>query len=216
MAALNIKWESVETISKPSKAVVTGEEAADEETGEAELKWTDKPILVFVCDDTEACEGLDKVNDIILKDEKVALGVRAFRTVKMTPSQVDADPFLEGNGKEVPRMLLLDPVKLKVTVVEKGKLKASGLFSAMKKVSNKFWKEKLDKVVKEHLSMLTEQDQLANAEKTLADKEARAADDEKKLEKVKKERAEVRAELEKLAKAQAELWKLTPKAKKTA
>ncbi len=215
MAALTIQWHTVESITKPAVAVVTGEDATeDEASDDAQLKWSDKPILVFVCDETEVCEGIDKINDIILKDEKIALGMRAFRTVKMDPEQVEADAILTGHGKDVPRMLLVDPVKTKVTVVEKSKLKASGLFSAMKKVSGKFWKEKLDKVVKDHLKMLTEQDKLANAEKTLADKEARAADDEKKLEKVKKERADVRAELDELAKAQRELWKLTPKTEK--
>ncbi len=45
MAALNIKWESVESISKPVTAVVTGEDAATEESSDkTELKWTDKPI----------------------------------------------------------------------------------------------------------------------------------------------------------------------------
>ncbi len=219
MAALTIQWRTVESITKPASVVVTGEDATEEEESseKTELKWTDKPILVFVCDETEVCEGIDKLNDIILKDEKIALGMRAFRTVKMDPEQVEADAMLTGHGTEVPRMILVDPAKMKVSVVEKSKLKASGLFSAMKKVAGKFWKEKLETVVKDHLKMLTEQDKLSNADKTLADKETRAADDEKKLEKVKKERAEIRAELDDLSKAQRDLWKLTPKAaKKTA
>lgn len=212
MAALTIRWQSVESITKPAMVVVTGEDATEEESSDKiELKWTDKPILVFVCDETEVCEGIDKVNDIILKDEKLALGMRAFRTVKMDPDQVEADSFLAGHGKDVPRMLLVDPVLKRVTIVEKSKLKASGLFSAMKKVSDKFWKQKLKSVVSDHLRLLTEQDKLANADKTLADKETRATDDEKKLAKVKKEREEIRAELQELSKAQAELWKLTPK-----
>ena len=132
----------------------------------------------------------------------------------MTPAQVEADPLLAEEGKTTPRVLVVDPVKLKVKVLETKDLKASKLFKAMKSTSNKFWKEKLDKVVKEHMNILTEQDQLANAEKTLADKAARVADDEKKLEEVKEERAEIAKQLEELAKRQVELWKLTPKAKK--
>ena len=153
---------------------------------------------------------------MILKDEKVALGMKAFRTVKMHPDDVDEDVVLEGKGKDVPRMLIVDPIKVKVTVLEKGKLKTSGLYGAMKKVSGKFYKEKLDKVVKTHLKLLTEQDQLANAEKVLTGKVARLkAEDgksaEKELEKTEKEHEEVKEELAALREKTKALWELTPK-----
>ena len=198
-----MKWESVESVSV-QKAVVTGENAdeVDSESAEPKLRWNDKPILVYVCDDTAQCADSEKFEEIVLADEKVALGVRAFRTIRMNPSQVDADAILADNGKTTPRVLLVDPVKVKVKVLETKDLKASKLFKAMKSTSNKFWKEKLDKVVKEHMSLLTEQDQLANAEKTLADKASRAADDEKKLKKVKEEQDEVRAQLKEIAEKQ--------------
>ena len=156
----------------------------------------------------------------MLKDEKVALGMKAFKTVKMHPDHAAVDPVLEGKGKDVPRMLVVDPTKLKVTVLEKSKLKASALYSALKKVSGKVHKEKLDKVVKTHLKLLTEQDQLVNAEKVLADKVTRLGSEGKKAEKelaeVKEERTKVQEELKAIAKKQADLWKLTPKKKKAA
>lgn len=215
MATLKVHWKTVDTIAKKSKAVVTGEEETEEVTEEAEavLAFADKPILVYVCDDTTTCADSEKFETIVLADEKCALGVRAFHCFKMTPSQVDEDPILEGAGKSVPRVLLLDPTKMKVKSLETKDLKASKLFKGMKSVAGKFWKEKLDKVVKSHLKMLTEQDQLSNAEKTLAEKKSRVAEDEKKLEKVKEEIKEVREKLAEIAKAQADLWKLTPKKK---
>lgn len=208
-------WKTVDTIAKKSTAVVTGEETEEviEEEAEAVLAYADKPILVYVCDDTTTCEDSEKFETIVLADEKCALGVRAFHCFKMTPAQVDEDPILDGAGKTVPRVLLVDPLKVKVKSLETKDLKASKLFKTMKSVAGKFWKEKLDKVVKDHLKMLTEQDQLANAEKTLAEKEARVAEDKKKLEEVKEERKEIREQLAEIAKAQAELWKLTPKKK---
>lgn len=155
----------------------------------------------------------------MLKDEKVALGMKAFKTVKMHPDHAALDPVLEGKGKAVPRMLVVDPLKMKVTVLEKSKLKASALYSALKKVSGKVYKEKLDKVVKSHLKLLTEQDQLANAEKVLSEKVARLGAEgkkaEKELAKIKKEHEEVTAELKAIAKKQKDLWTLTPKAKKS-
>ena len=219
MAPLTIKWQSAETITKPAVAVVTGEDAEEGTTAESgdetgtQLKWTDKPILVFVCDEAETCEDIDKVNDIVLVDEKIALGMRAFRTLKMDPECVEADAFLEGHGKTVPRMLLIDPVSEKITVLEMKKLKSGTLFKAMKKTAGKFWEEKLDKVVKSHLKLLTEQDQLANADKTLAAKQDRISEDEKKLAEVKAERAEIQEELQAISKAQSDLWNLTPKHK---
>lgn len=212
-----MNWKTVETIAKKSKAVVTGEETDEVETTESEavLAYANKPILVYVCDDTSTCADSEKFETIVLADEKCALGVRAFHCFKMTPSQVDEDPILDGAGKTVPRVLLLDPAKMKVKSLETKDLKASKLFKSMKSVAGKFWKEKLDKVVKSHLKLLTEQDQLVNAEKTLAEKEGRVADDKKKLEEVKAERKEIREQLTKIAKDQVDLWKLTPK-KKTA
>ncbi len=218
MAALNIKWQDVQSIAVTprNEVVVTGEDAdegleEEAQSSEPKLRWNDRPILVYVCEDTLACADSEKFETIVLKDEKIALGVRAFRCVRMSPDQVDEDAILDGAGKDVPRVLVIDPIKVKVKVLESKDLKASKLFKAMKSVSNKFWKEKLDKVVKEHISMLTEQDQLANADKTLADKEERAAEDEAKLEKVKAERKEVTDQLKDLLVKQRELWKLTPK-----
>jgi len=173
-----------------------------------------------VCDEAAGCEGFDKLEEVVLKDEKVALGMKAFRTVKMHPDHAALDPVLADQGKEVPRMLIVDPTQMKVTVLEKGKLKASGLFSALKKVASKVYKENLDKVVKSHIKLLTEQDQLANAEKVIADKLARLAGEgeksEKELAELKAEQTKVREELQAMAKKQQELWKLTPKDKKAA
>ena len=200
---------------------MTGDSATETEaTSELTLTWGDRPVVVYVCDEAAGCEGFDKLEEVVLKDEKVALGMKAFKTVKMHPDHAALDPVLAGQGKDVPRMLIVDPTKMKVTVLEKGKLKASGLFSAMKKVSSKVYEENLDKLVKSHLKLLTEQDQLANAEKVIADKVARLSGEgekaERELAELKKEQAQVREDLQAMAKKQKELWTLTPKEKKTA
>ena len=225
MATLGIKWQTVERVSSDRDgAVVTGDTAkdSDSEGAQTALKWSDKPIIVYVCDEAAGCEGFDKLEEVVLKDEKVALGMKAFRTIKMHPDDVAEDAVLsEAKGKEVPRMLIIEPIKMKITVLEKNKLKTSGLYGAMKKVAGKFWKEKLDKVVKSHLKILTEQDQLVNADKVLADKIGRLSGEdgksaEKELEKVKKERDEVQTQMKELDEKESALWKLTPKKKKAA
>jgi hypothetical protein len=196
-------------------AVVTGassDEAADTEVA---LRWGDKPVVVYVCDEASGCEGFDKLEQVVLKDEKVALAMKAFRTVKMHPDHAAVDPVTKGEGTDVPRMLVIDPTNLKVTVLEKGKLKASGLYAGMKKVAARVYKEKLDTVVKSHLKLLTEQDQLANADKVLGDKLARLnaeeRKDEKEIAELKADRDEVQKAIKEMAQKQRDLWKLTPK-----
>ena len=202
--------------------VVTGEEETTTKKVESEklsLKWGDKPVVVYVVDEAAGSDGFDKLEEVVLKDEKVALGMKGFKTVKMHPDHAELDPLLAGKGKTVPRMLIVDPTKMKVKVLEKGKLKASALFSAMKQTSGKVYKEKLDKVVKSHLKLLGKQDQLVNAQKVLDQKAGRLSGEsgkkvERELAELKKEREEVAAELAEIKKEQKELWTLTPKAAK--
>lgn len=202
--------------------VVTGDKAKEaESSSELTLKWGNKPVIVYVCDEAAGCEGFDKIEEVVLKDEKVALGMKAFRTVKMHPDDAALEPVLKDKGKTVPRMMLVDPSKMKVTVIETKKVKASTLYSAMKKTAGKVYKEKLDKVVKSHLKLLTKQDQLANAEKVLNGKVARLGKEEgkkaeKELAEVKEEHAEVKQDLKDLVKETKDLWKLTLKATKKA
>ena len=178
---------------------------------------SDKPICVYITDGIDGDEQ-KKLETIVFKAEKVALGMKAFRTVRMDSTQAAADPLLADAGTETPRLVLINPLDSKVTVIEKSKLTASAVFSALQDVSGKIFVERLDKVVKAHLDMLTEQDQLANKVKQLAAEQERAS--EKDTAKAKKDVAEAKAEMEKvqkdmteLAKKQADLWKLTPKSR---
>ena len=142
--------------------------------------------------------------------------MKAFRTVKMHPDDVAEDELIAGKGKHLPRMLLINPHNLKVTVLEKSKLKASTLFKGMSKVAGKFWEEKLDKTVKTHLKLLTEQDQIANAEKVIMSKMQRLGSDdspkaEREIAELKEEQAEIRTQLQEIQTRQRDLWKLTPR-----
>ena len=216
MAELNISWETVQTISTEKKAVVTGESAyeATEEARASPLRWTDKPIIIYVCDEAAGCEGFDKLEDVTLKDEKVALGMKAFRRVKMHPDDVEKDTVLQGEGREVPRMIVVEPESLKLTVLEGSKLKASKLFSTMKSVAGKVFKEKLDKLVDEHLKILTEQDQIVNAQKVINDKLGRLRGENGKdrdIAELEEEGKELNEQMADLAKKQKDLWTLTPK-----
>jgi hypothetical protein len=220
VAALEIRWESAQRISPRDAVVVTGSDAPDEKEKEAPksvLPRATKPIVVYVSDLVES-DDQKKLETVTFKAEKVALGLKAFRTVRMDSTQVAEDPLLADKGKESPRLLLVNPVDGKVTVLEKSKLSASAVYSALEEVAAKFYVEKLDKTVKSHLDLLCEQDQLANKEKKLNGDAERASDKDgakgkKDQEEIKKELEALRKEMSEVSKKQAELWKLTPKAK---
>lgn len=218
MAALEIRWETISRISAAKEVVVTGEKASVPTPAAQQGIVIDRPLAVLVGDEGTGSEGFDKLAQVVFKNEKVAIGMKAFRTVRMSTAQAEEDPLLAGKGTENPRILLVEPTEKKVTVVEKSKLSAGGLFSAMESISGKFYAQKLDKVVKEHLSLLTKQDQLVNEEKVLGEKETRLKEEdgakaEKDLEKLKAERDALRKEQAELTTKQAALWKLTPKDK---
>jgi uncharacterized membrane protein YccC len=190
--------------------VLTGEGGREEsEPAAPSGPLFDRPVCVYVTDGPAS--GHDKVEEVVLKNEKIALALKAFRTVKMTSADADADPLLAGKGREVPRMLLVEPADGKVTVIEKGRLSTGGFFTGLQTVSGRYWAERLDRVVKEHLSMLTKQDQLANEEKVLTDKVQREEGDTPKARKLKEELDALRKAREEIAAKQVELWKLTPR-----
>ena len=59
-----------------SSTVVTSDSAEAGEPTELALKWGEKPVVVYVCDEAAGCEGFDKLEEVVLKDEKVALGMK--------------------------------------------------------------------------------------------------------------------------------------------
>ncbi len=171
----------------------------------------DKPAIVFVRPADATGDVYDKIQTNVFKNEKVALGVKAFRTVSMSPESVAQDPILAGAGHEVPRLLIVDPVKRAVTVLEKAKLRPGLLYGEMRSVVGHCYEDGLDAVVKAHLRLLTERDQLANQEKVLREKAARLADEtgakaERDGQEVAAQIAEVQQKLEDLGAREAKLW----------
>ena len=175
-----------------------------------------KPVVVFVADPTASMADFEKIQEIVFKNEKIGLAMKAFAAVRIAPENAEEDLILGGHGKTVPRVLVVDPVKERVKVIEEKKIKVSSVYKAMKGVAGKFYKEKLDKLVKGHLKILNERDKLHNEEKVLRENEERLADEkgakaEKDMKKIKGELEEVRTAIKELDDKQTELWTLTPK-----
>jgi hypothetical protein len=217
-------------LNPPAAPVVTGETASEEaseveeseEPAEEVKKAADKPYFIYVTGDAPATadaaacgSGLaSNVDSVILKDERIALGARAFHAVRMSPEEAKEDPLLQGKGKEVPRLLFVTADLKSVTVLEQGKLSVSGTWDAMRATASKFYKENLDNVVRELRSVLFEYDKIDAQQKVLADKEARAKDKKAsagEMKEIEKDREALAKRLEAAQKKERELFTLKPK-----
>ena len=166
---------------------------------------------MVVCDELADCSVTDKLESATFVDEKVALATRAFRAVKMTPEDAETDPMLEGMGEKFPRVILLDPNRGTSVVIEsKKRMAAKPLYSAMKKLADKFYEQKLDSVVKKHLKVLAKLDKLAPEEFKLKQKREGVDDPESsKAKKLDKQLEEILDEKQTLTDQATELWELT-------
>ena len=238
MAELTINWEPLDAVPAPApakvanKPVITSETpaaakpdatptdepavAAADETRAA----SDKPYLIYVVDSSAEKSGFDTVEKVILDDDRVKLGCKAFHAVKMSPEAAKADPFLaEKGGKEVPRIIFVSADYKTVKPLEGATLKLGEVWGAMKATANRFYKQDLDSVVKELKSVLIEFDKINKERTVLADKEKRLTDktmtpaDKKDIDAKKAELDERQA---KATAAKDKLWELKPKDAKDA
>jgi hypothetical protein len=215
MAAMQISWQSVSRVAPEKAAVVTGEDAQPVAEEPAAPTVAEKPFFVYVQDPSATTSTeFDKVEKVVLQDERVAYGARAFTCVKVTPDDAKADPILSKQGKEIPRFVFVSADYKKAMAFEKNRLTASNVWDGMKAASDKFYAKALDSCVKEMKDVLVEVDKIWAERKTLTEKFDRLQ--EKGSEADKKEvEAKLAALDERQKKAdekQAAIWALKPKA----
>ena len=185
MAELTITWEPMDKLPAPEKVaakpvITTGEStpasaATDEPASEpVTMAASDKPFLVYVMDSSTEKAGFDVVEKVILDDDRVKLGMKAFHAVKMSPEAAKADPFLSSKGgKEVPRIVFISADFKTVKPLEGATLKLGEVWGSMKATANRFYKQDLDTVVKQLKEVLIEFDKINNERKVLDEKEKR-------------------------------------------
>lgn len=176
MAVLRIDWKSESRVA-PDTAVVTPREtdgAKGEEGAPAAVpvKRSSKPLLVYVAEPGVADATFDKVEKVVLTDDRVVIGTWAFKCVRMTPEQAAQDRLLKDAGKETPRIVFVSQDYQDVKVLEGNKLSVGGLWSEMQAQFKRSYTGDLEKNVKALLKILTEFDKIANQRKVLdAEKE---------------------------------------------
>jgi hypothetical protein len=218
LAALSIKWESLPRVSPvdADKPTLTGEgvETNVEEAAEPKREASDKPFIVLVGEQGGGDE-MDKLENVVFKDERIAIGSRAFRAVRITPEEASNDPLLAKHGKESVRLLFISADYTKVTVLEKNKLSVGSTWDAMKATAGKFYAKSLDTTVKDMRDVMLEFDKI-DAERTLLRtkeeklKEKKGSDGD--LKEVSEKLAALDERQQKNEAKEKTLWELKPKA----
>jgi len=197
---LTAAWGSTSRVSPAdSKGPVTGATSKDKKDGAAVSQLMDKPMFVYVTDG--GSEGAyDKIEKVVLDNNKVLVGMKAFKCVKMSPSDVNDDPLLSGHSKDDRYFLFVSRDYKKITVIDSKKMKAKKVYDAMKKHAKREYSTKFDKNVKATLKLILEFDKINNGIKVLTQKKDRLGSDISKSDskKIAKELAEL-AEAQKAA-----------------
>jgi hypothetical protein len=207
-AATTIQWESLPRIS-PTAAVVTGEMPEAPAPAEASTK----PFFVFVSD-ASGTDAVTQVETVILKDERIALGARAFRAVRMSPEDAAKDPLLSKSGKESPRFVVISADLKHAIALEKGRLSVSATWDAMKGVADRFYAKSLEATVKETRDLLLEYDRIDGERKILTAKQEKLRDKkgaEADLKEVDAKLAQLEERQKKASDREQALWELKPK-----
>ena len=180
--------------------------APAEATEEAKPQLLARPTFLYVTDGSDV-GAFDKLEKVVLANEKVRIGMWAFDCAKMTPDEVKADKVLSAVWKEVDRGLLFVSRDMKTIDVIGEKTSATKVFEAMRKHAGEAYKTKFDKNVEAVLEVLTQLDKINNRRGRLDKAEAAASKegDIAALEEAKKERGELAAEEKKLIKKRDEL-----------
>jgi hypothetical protein len=198
--------------------VVTGESAAPavEPVDHATTAppRADKPMLVYVVPDEASGSDYDKVEKVLLTDEKVALGTRAFRRVKVAQSDAAKDAILSKSGTAAPRFVVISADYKTVTTVEKSKLTIPALWSSMTDAATKFYASSIDDAVKQTRDVLVEYDKIAGEKKVLEDKKTRldTKPNPTELKEVEAKLAAIDERQAKAAEREQKIWDLKPKA----
>ena len=159
---LNKSWGSLDQV--PST------KAAD---GDAKAKLLAKPLLIYVTDGT-VDSPFDKIEKVVLIDEKVSIGMWAFQAVKMAPDKVRKDTLLAKSWTEEQKrgFIFVSRDKQTIDVIDMKRMSTKTVYEAMTKFADEAYKGSFETTVKDVLTVLTEYDKINNKRRRLANKEA--------------------------------------------
>ena len=179
MARLNIKWDSRSSVAPV--AASTGD-ATDNKV--AQKAVADKPMLIYVTSDDNTDSYTRKLEDVCFPDERVAIGSKFFKCIKITTGNALQDRLITKHGKSTPRLLLVTRDYKVLSVLEGRKISSGKLVKAMSGLVRKEYKNSFDSMVSGYGKLLNELDRLEGEKALLADKVKRAEGNKAKLAKI--------------------------------
>ena len=185
MALLRIKWESKSSVAP--QAASTGDAAADAEAGK---RYAERPMLVYVAGDDATDSITRKLEDVGFADERVGIGSKFFRCIKVTTGNALQDRLLKEHGKATPRLLFVRRDYTVIATLEKKKLSSGSIVKSMARLAREEYKDSFSSMVSKYGKLLNERDRLDGVSTQLAEKarklqEKPNASKEKKLAKQK-------------------------------
>ena len=169
MARLDIKWRTRTEVAP--QAVLTGE--SQEQTARSSARIADKPMMVLVTDPDPTSKRMRKLEDVVFKNESLAIGTKFFDTIRISEADAARDRILAKAGKHAPRIVFLRRDYSVSGVVNKHSLKPRKITNEMRKIVKKTYVNSFDKMVKGYIKLLTKLDGLESVRQRLADKRSR-------------------------------------------
>jgi len=167
MALLRIKWESKSTVAP--QAASTGEATADADANVGK-RYAERPMLVYVAGDDATDSLTRKLEDIGFADERVGIGSKFFRCIKVTGGNALQDRLLKEHGKTTPRLLFIKRDYTVIATLEKRKLKSGSIVKAMARLAREEYKDSFSSMVSNYAKLLNERDRLDGVSTQLAEK----------------------------------------------
>jgi hypothetical protein len=190
LARLQVRWEQASTIAP--QAAATGEAKA-----ETAARIAKRPMLIYVTKDDATDTDVRKLEDVCFKDERVGIGAKFFRCIKISEADAMQDRLLKEAGKKSPRLLFVQRDYKVLKVLEDKSLSASKINKAMAKLAKAEYKTSYSSMLSKYAKLLNELDRLDDIRTTIAADEKRYASDPRKYKGKMKKLAKKKAEYEK-------------------
>ena len=169
MALLRIQWDSRSSVAP--RAAVTGEDAPADPT--AGSLYAERPMLIYVTSDDATNSFSRKLEDIGFADERVAVGSKFFKCIKVTTGNALQDRLLKKHGKATPRLLFIRRDYTVMSVLEKRNLSGGKIVKSMARLARAEYKNSFDSMVSSYQKLLNELDRLEGKKAQIADNERR-------------------------------------------
>ena len=149
-------------------------------------------MMIYVLSDDANDTTTRKLEEVVFKGEKLAIGTKFFDCYKVSEADALQDRMLAEAGKYTPRIVFMSRTFEVKAVLEKSQLSAGKIQKEMGDLVRDEYEDSFDKMCSAYAKLLNELDRLEGKKAQIADKKTRLKDKpnaskERKLEREEKE-----------------------------